>query len=287
MTSSTHLTPEAEAWAHVDQIVQRSRSSFYWAMRLLPTAKRQAMFAIYAYCRELDDIADEPAPIEQKRQELAAWRQEVNAVYAGRPSTKLGQTLDLVRQDYPIRHEDLVAVIDGVETDAEGPVVRPSLADLELYCDRVAGAVGRLSVAIFGAHGPAGEALAQSLGRALQFTNILRDVTEDASEGRVYLPDELLLSAGIDARTPAEIVSNPALADVCAAMADQAHGYFRQAAQALRECDRRSVRPAAVMMVSYRRLLGRMERRGWPQRGPKARLSAGEKLVIGLYYGLL
>lgn len=287
MTSSSELTADAEAWAHVDQIVQRSRSSFYWAMRLLPTAKRQAMFAIYAYCRELDDIADEPAPIEQKRQEIAAWRQEVNAVYAGQATTKLGRTLDLVRQNYPIRREDLVAVIDGVETDAEGPVVRPPMADLELYCDRVAGAVGRLSVAIFGAHGPSGEALAQSLGRALQFTNILRDVTEDACEGRVYLPDELLLSAGIDARTPAEIVSHPALADVCAAMADQAHGYFRQADQALEACDRRSVRPAAVMMVSYRRLLSRMERRGWPQRGPKARLPAGEKLVIGLYYGLL
>lgn len=287
MTQATESLGDAESWAHVERLVQGSKSSFYWAMRLLPAAKRRAMFAIYAYCRELDDIADEPAPEDQKRHDLAAWRQEVNAVYNNAPTTPLGRTLNDVRQRFPIRREDLLAVIDGVATDADGPVVRPNLSDLELYCDRVAGAVGLLSVAIFGATGRAGEALARSLGRALQFTNILRDLREDAAEGRVYLPDEWLRDAGIEARSPETIMADPALADVCRTMAAAANDYFGQADDALADCERRSVRPAVVMMVSYRRLLHKMERRGWPHAGEKVRLSAAEKLAIGIYYGVL
>ena len=287
MTQATDSLGEAESWAHVERLVQGSKSSFYWAMRLLPLAKRRAMFAIYAYCRELDDIADEPAPDNEKRQGLAAWRREVDAVFENAPTTPLGRTLNTVRQRYPIRREDLLAVIDGVETDAGGPVVRPSLGDLELYCDRVAGAVGLLSVAIFGATGEAGEALARSLGRALQFTNILRDLREDAADGRVYLADEWLRDAGIEEMLPEAIMSDPALADVCRTMAAAAEGYFKQADEALAACNRRAVRPAVVMMVSYRRLLRKMERRGWPQTGDKARLSAAEKLAIGVYHGLL
>ncbi len=287
MTQAADRIGEAESWAHVERLVQGSKSSFYWAMRLLPAAKRRAMFAIYAYCRELDDIADEPAPETEKQQGLAAWRKEVNAVYENAPTTPLGRTLNDVRQHYPIRRDDLLAVIDGVETDADGPVVRPSLADLELYCDRVAGAVGLLSVAVFGATGSAGKALARSLGRALQFTNILRDLREDAADGRVYLPDEWLRDAGIEARSPATIMADPALAGVCRTMAAAANSYFEQADSALADCDRRAVRPAVVMMVSYRRLLHKMERRGWPPAGDKVRLSAMEKLAIGVYHGLL
>ncbi|MEM7121234.1 MAG: presqualene diphosphate synthase HpnD [Pseudomonadota bacterium] len=287
MTQATNSLGEADSWAHVERLVQGSKSSFYWAMRLLPVAKRRAMFAVYAYCRELDDIADEPAPETEKQQGLAAWRREVNAVYDNAPTTSLGRTLNDVRQDFPIQRDDLLAVIDGVATDANGPVVRPSLAELELYCDRVAGAVGLLSVAIFGATGHAGEMLARSLGRALQFTNILRDLREDAADGRVYLPDEWLRDAGIEALSPETIMNDPALGDVCRTMAAAADGYFKQADDALAACDRRAVRPAVVMMVSYRRLLRKMERRGWPQTGDKARLSAAEKLAIGVYHGLL
>jgi squalene synthase HpnD len=278
---------DTEVWCHVSRIAQASRSSFYWAMRLMPRQRRLAMFAIYAYCRELDDIADGTLSVTDKLAALHGWRQEVARVWQDAPKTETGRALVLVRQGFPIEREDLLAVIEGVATDAAGPVVRPSLIDFDLYCDRVAGAVGRLSVAVFGAAGRDGTALAGSLGRALQITNILRDIDEDGAEGRLYIPDEDLAQVGIDGRTPAAVLADPALTRACALLAMRAHEQFSLAREALLRCDRRHVRPAAVMLASYSRLLGRMERRGWAVRTPRARLSRLEKLSIGLLHGLL
>ena len=275
------------AWEHVRAAARTSGSSFYWAMRLMPARRRDAMYAIYAYCRELDDIADSDAPAAERRAGLDGWRAEIARVWADGPERLIGHALNDVRQVFPIRREDLEAVIDGVATDADGPVVRPTLAELDLYCDRVASAVGRLSVAIFGAHGENGLALAHSLGRALQLTNILRDVDEDGGNGRLYLPDEALASAGIAPAEPAAVLREPALPQACAIVAGMAREHFVAARAALARCDRRAVRPAAVMLESYHRLLGRMERRGWHTRSPRMRLSRPEKLAIGIVHGLL
>ncbi|MDA0220854.1 MAG: presqualene diphosphate synthase HpnD [Proteobacteria bacterium] len=272
---------------HVAGVARASRSSFYWAMRLMPARRRAAMFAIYAYCRELDDIADSDAPAAQRHAGLDAWREEVARIWQGTPATPTGRALLEVRAAFPIRREDLIAVIDGVATDACGPVVRPSLAELDLYCDRVASAVGRLSVAVFGAVGEDGDALAHSLGRALQLTNILRDVDEDGGIGRLYLPDEALTRAGIAPAPPAQVLAAPGLPQACAIVAAMAGEHFAAARAALARCDRRAVRPAAVMLESYHRLLTRMERRGWQQRSPRMRLSRPEKLAIGIVHGLL
>ena len=272
---------------HVRQVARASGSSFYWAMRLMPARRREAMYAIYAYCRELDDIADSDSPAAERRAGLDAWREEIERIWADAPESLTGYALNDVRRAFPIRREDLVAVIDGVATDADGPVVRPTMAELDLYCDRVASAVGRLSVAIFGAAGDSGTALAHSLGRALQLTNILRDVDEDGGNGRLYLPDEALARAGVAAATPSEALREPGLAQACAIVADMAREHFAAARAALARCDRRAVRPAAVMLESYHRLLGRMERRGWQTRSPRMRLSRPEKLAIGIVHGLL
>jgi len=286
-TVTAVLFDDTKAWRHVSRVAEASRSSFYWAMRLMPQQRRLAMFAIYAYCRELDDIADGTMSVADKLAALEGWRQEVVRVWQDAPATGTGRALTLVRRSFPIEREDLVAVIDGVATDAAGPVVRPTQAEFDLYCDRVAGAVGRLSVAVFGAAGREGKALAESLGRALQITNILRDLDEDGAEGRLYVPDEVLMQAGIDGRTPAAILADPAMPRACALLALHAHQQFSLARAALARCDRRRVRPAAVMLVSYSRLLARMERRGWVVRTPRARLSRLEKLSIGLFHGLL
>lgn len=285
--SAAVVADDAEAWSHVTRVAQGSRSSFYWAMRLMPARRRTAMFAIYAYCRELDDIADGPGTAAERRAALDAWRAEVGRIADGPPLTPTGRALAAVKRDFAIEEADLVAVIDGVATDADGPVVRPTLEALDLYCDRVASAVGRLSVAVFGAKGPAGTRLAGSLGRALQLTNILRDVDEDAAEGRLYLPDEILTCAGIEDREPAAVLRHPSLPMAMAVVAAVAHDHFAEARRALAACDRRAVRPAAVMLESYHRLLQRMERRGWDRRSPRVRLSRPEKLVIGLVHGLL
>jgi len=281
------MPPQDAAWQHVTQVARASRSSFYWAMRLMPAQRRKAMFAIYAYCRELDDIADSDAPAAQRRAGLEAWRDEVARIWVGAPQSPTGRALLDVRHSFPIRRDDLIAVIDGVATDAEGAVVRPSLTELDLYCDRVASAVGRLSVAIFGAAGADGNALAHSLGRALQLTNILRDVDEDGGNGRLYLPDEALTRAGVAPGSPSQVLADPGLPQACAIVAEMADGHFAAARVALARCNRRAVRPAAVMLESYHRLLARMERRGWQQRSPRMRLSRTEKLAIGIVHGLL
>ena len=181
-------------------VVRASGSSFYWGMRLLDRPRRYAMYAIYAFCREVDDIADEPGEPETKRRQLAEWRVELDRLYAGAPTHPIAKALHGPVLQYNLPKDDFIAVIAGCESDGEGAMVRPSMAELELYCDRVACAVGRLSVRVFGPLRPRSMETANATGMALQMTNILRDVAVDAAIGRLYLPDELLTKHGIASR---------------------------------------------------------------------------------------
>jgi phytoene synthase len=167
--------------SYVKARVEGAGTSFFWGMRILPPAKREACFAVYAFCREVDDIADGDAPQTEKRAELAAWRAEIERLYADAPTRPVTRVLLPAIADYGLEREAFLALIDGMEMDANGPIRAPSWEELLLYCSRVAGAVGRLCVRIFGVPGSDGRALAESLGRALQLTNILRDLAEDAS----------------------------------------------------------------------------------------------------------
>ena len=162
-----------------------SGSSFYAAMRILPKAQREAMFAIYGFCRQVDDIADSTGPREERRAALEAWRSGIDALYQGQPTAQTRDLLQPVRQ-FGLDKDDFLAVIDGMEMDVLADIRAPSWAELDLYCDRVASAVGRLSVRIFGLAPEPGRELAHHLGRALQLTNILRDLDEDAA-GRAAL----------------------------------------------------------------------------------------------------
>ena len=191
--------PAAAARAHVREVTERSGTSFFWAMRLLEPARRDAMFAIYAFCREVDDIADEGGTAEAKRQGLAEWRREIDRLYAGAPTRPTTRALLRPVAAYGLLREDFLAVIDGMEMDALRDIRAPSLAELELYCARVAGAVGLLSVRAFGDRSETARKLALAEGKALQLTNILRDLAEDAGRGRLYLPRELLEKHGIAA----------------------------------------------------------------------------------------
>src|SRR6185312_927314 len=200
--------------------VAAAGTSFYWAMRLLPEARREAMFAIYAFCREVDDIADSNDAPALKRAGLARWRHEIDAIYDDRPHTPLGRVLADAVDTYGLRRDDFLAVIDGMEMDAAADIRAPSLAELDLYCDRVASAVGRLSVRIFGTDRPAADRVAGSLGRALQLTNILRDLAEDAARGRLYLPRELLSGQGITEREPEPVLRHARLGAACEQLAE-------------------------------------------------------------------
>src|SRR5277367_5307065 len=184
-------------------------------MRILPRAQREAMFEIYSFCRAVDDIADDLGPRDGRRARLAQWRSDIDAVYRGAPPPELGGLAQAVRT-FDLQREDFIAIIDGMEMDVIADIRAPDRPTLDLYCDRVACAVGRLSVRVFGMERQAGLKLAHHLGRALQLTNILRDVDEDASLGRLYLPREELKAAGITSTDPTEVIGHPAVADVCA-----------------------------------------------------------------------
>lgn len=266
--------------AAVSALVRASGTSFYRGMRILPAERRAAMYGIYAFCRLVDDIADEPAPLAEKSARLAAWRARIAALAAGAPGgDAVERVLAAALARYRLDPADFLAVIAGMEMDAGAPIIAPDRATLDLYCDRVAVAVGRLSVCVFGAPTPAGRAVAQHLGRALQLTNILRDLAEDAARGRLYLPREWLAEAAVPP-DPAAALAAPGLASVCERLAGEAAREFAAARQAMARADRRAMRPARLMGASYEAILAALRRRGWDRPGEKARIPPFAKLRL-------
>jgi len=285
--ASNRATDDPESRAHVHKVVAESGTSFLSAMKLLPKPRREAMFAIYAFCREIDDIADEPAAEKDKMRRLGAWRQEIGRLYEGQPQMPTARALARPVAAYDLAREDFLALIEGMETDAGGTLRGLPMAELERYCDRVACAVGRLSVKVFGAPGAAGREVAYALGQALQLTNILRDLHEDAARGRLYLPTELLDAHGIAERDPKRVLEHHALPAVCGELAALARRRFAEAGAALAKCPRRPMRPARVMMEVYRRILDRLIHRGWQRLEEPVRIGKPLKLWIALLHGVL
>jgi presqualene diphosphate synthase len=273
----------------IRQKVEAAGTSFYWAMRLLPHDRRHGMYAVYAFCREVDDIADDLAgPPADKLAALAEWHVEIDALYGGHPRHLVTRALREPVRRYGLRRSDFHAVIDGMEMDAAADIRAPDLATLDLYCARVACAVGHLSVHVFGDPSPDAHAVADALGRALQLTNILRDLDEDAERGRLYLPRELLERHGISgSEEPRQVLRHPALPAVCRDLAAIAERHFADAEAAMARCSRRAMRPAAVMAAFYRTMLAAMQREGWRAPAQRIRLSKARKLRLVLRHGLL
>jgi len=258
-----------------------SGSSFYTAMRILPRSQRDAMFEIYAFCRAVDDIADDPGPRDGRRAALAKWRADIDALYAGAVPAHLSGLGQAVRA-FDLEREDFHAVIAGMEMDVVADIRAPDRATLDLYCDRVACAVGRLSVRVFGMERAAGLELAHHLGRALQLTNILRDLDEDAALGRLYLPREELEAAGITATAPVAVLAQPAVTKPCAALIGLAQDEFKMAAAIMARNPRRVVRAPRLMGEAYRLILAALIARGFaPPRTP-VHLPRGKFLFIVL-----
>lgn len=277
---------EADAAAYVENIVRRAGTSFYWAMRRLPEQKRRAMYAIYAFCREVDDIADGADFEEEKRAALGLWRGEIERLYADRPRNPVAIALRTPLEAFGLKKEDFRAIIDGMEMDA-GPGIRiADMEELTLYCDRVACAVGRLSVRVFGIDEDHGRRLAFHQGMALQLTNILRDISEDAERGRLYVPRDLLVSFDIEAEDLPSILAHPAFPKVCETLADVAHRQFSEADDVASECNRQQIRPAIMMMEIYRQIFLKLKRRGWRHLTLPVGLSKAAKLWVALRYGV-
>jgi len=252
-------------------------SSFYFAMRILAREQREAMFEIYSFCRAVDDIADSQAPRLLRLERLTAWRRDIEATYAGAVPRGL-QGLARAVSSFGLRKQDFLDVIDGMEMDARADICAPSLAELELYCDRVACAVGRLSVRVFGMDEQDGAKLAYHLGRALQLTNILRDLDEDGAIGRLYLPREALRGAGIDSTDPTGVTADPRVDTACRFIAERARAHFAEAEKIMSRSPRRLVRAPRIMGEVYRQMLADMTARGWLP--PRARVHVNKSHLV-------
>lgn len=269
------------------------KSSFYLAMRVLEPARRDAMFAIYTFCRAVDDIADDEGDRVLRRTALDEWRGDLDELYAGRVRPRTGFLAEPVRR-FRLDRADFEAVIDGMMMDVEEDIRAPEWDKLELYCDRVASAVGRLSVRAFGLVdddspelSTAPKLLAYHLGRALQLTNILRDLDEDAARGRLYLPREALDGAGVDNLAPHAVLSSPALDAVCAPVVQRAREHFEQSDLVMAGLPKSGVKAPYLMAAAYRSILDRLAARGFaPPRAP-VRMSRAKLLGALLRYAFL
>jgi len=274
------------AAANADYGTTASGSSFYAAMRILPRAQREAMFQIYSFCRQVDDIADSDGPRPQRLAELQQWRDDIGALYHGNPPPRVQDYAASVKK-FGLKREDFLAIIDGMEMDVPQDIRAPDLATLDLYCDRVASAVGRLSVRVFGLPEDDGIQLAHHLGRALQLTNILRDIDEDAGLGRLYLPREGLLLAGITTDDPNRVIADRALPKVCLPLAERAKKHFEKSDEIMKRNSRRAVRAPRIMSRYYRAILDLLLARGFAAPREPVRLHKWAKAAIVLRYAII
>jgi presqualene diphosphate synthase len=279
------MTMETAA-ANADYGTTASGSSFYAAMRILPREQRDAMFQIYSFCRQVDDIADSDGPRPERLAALQQWRDDVDALYQGRPPERLKDYVSSVRK-FGLKREDFLAIIDGMEMDVPQDIRAPDMATLDLYCDRVASAVGRLSVRVFGLPEQDGIQLAHHLGRALQLTNILRDIDEDAGLGRLYLPREGLLHAGITGDDPVKVIAERALPKVCLPLVERAKSHFEQADAIMKRNSRRAVRAPRIMSKYYRAILELLIARGFAVPREPVRVHKWAKIAILLRYAII
>jgi phytoene synthase len=257
---------------------QVSGSSFYAGMRVLPQAEREAMYAVYGFCRIVDDIADDQQGDPSTRAAaLDEWRRDIEALYAGEDPGQASLVARAV-QRFKLDKADFLAVIDGMAMDVAADIRWPDFQTLDLYCDRVASAVGRLSVKIFGMPEDDGIRLAYHLGRALQFTNILRDIDEDAAIGRVYLAREHLEAAGVPLTTPEALAQHPGVDAAARALAAKAHEHFAEAQAILKRRPKGHLIAPRLMAAVYAPILDRMEAQGWAP--PRTRIKVNKAALI-------
>jgi presqualene diphosphate synthase len=259
-----------------------AKSSFAAGMASLPPAKRQAMHALYAFCRHVDDAADDLPTVAERQAALTLWRNRIRQLFhEGIAEDEVTIMLRDAIPLYGLVEQDFQAIIDGMAMDAAAePMLAPERVVLELYCDRVASAVGRISVRIFGDAGPAAMLVAHHLGRALQLTNILRDLHEDAIRGRLYLPRDLLLLHVLPPTLAA--LEQPQLPLLCRDLATRAQAHYRAAEQQMLRCAPNTMQPARLMAAYYGKILEQLQARDWRNIRKRVRLPFWRKLLFML-----
>ena len=256
-----------------------SGSSFYYSFLFLEPARRQAITALYAFCREVDDVVDDCLDAEPAHARLAWWRTEIGALYSGRPSHPVTQALAIALKRFKLPREQLVEIVDGMEMDLTQNRY-PDFEALRLYCHRVAGVVGLLAAEIFGYQDGDTLKYADDLGLAFQLTNIIRDVGEDARRGRIYLPEEELQRYAVP---PSDILQGRYTDNFRRLMEFQigrAEAVYVQALARLPRADRKAQRAGLAMAAIYRALLGDIKRNGCRVLDRRASVSPPKKLWL-------
>jgi phytoene synthase len=263
-------------------ITQKSASNLALAFVLLPKPKRDAMSALYAFCRCVDDIADEDsAPVEERRKQLADWRADIARACANQhPQFAVNRELQPVIQQFSLPFELFDELIKGCEMDLDTKRYE-NFEQLELYCYRVASVVGLLSIQIFGYQNPATREYAVFLGKALQLTNILRDVKTDAARGRIYLPEGELKKFGVGENEILQGRYSDKFRALAESIAERARKFYSAAKTTLPYEDRKNMAAAELMGMVYWRLLKKLERAQFDVFGPQAvKLSKPQKLAL-------
>lgn len=262
-------------------LTKKSRSNFYYAFLFLPRAQREAIYAVYAFCRILDDVVDLGGVPEVQRQELGRWRKELARCFEDGPEEPVAQRLAQVVKRFPIPRSALEAVVDGVEMDLDHSSYE-TFEDLYPYCYRVASAVGLCCIEIFGYSDPRCREYAVNLGIALQLTNILRDVQPDAERGRIYLPQEDLRRFGVSAEDLKGGRYSPAFVELMGFEARRAHEFYARAWAAQPARDARRLVAGDIMGRIYFALLRAIETRRFRVFGERVTVPVSRKLAIAL-----
>jgi phytoene synthase len=252
------MTPDA----YCQERAARSGSSFYYSFLFLPPERRRAITALYAFCREVDDIVDDGSDTGVAAKKLAWWRAEIDAMFGDAPTHPVTRALAPHLSAYGLERRHLLEIIDGMQMDLDQNRYM-DFAVLALYCHRVAGVVGLLASSIFGISDPSTHVYAAKLGQALQLTNIIRDVGEDARKGRLYLPLEDLRRFGVTAQDVLALKHSPQFVDLMRFERDRAIAAYREALASLPDADRRAQRPGLIMAAIYRTLLDEIDRDGY------------------------
>lgn len=275
------MTP-SEAQAYCNAVTKRSGSNFFYSFFFLPAARREAMYTVYAFCKEVDSAVDDAQPGSDPRKAVDQWRAEVDAVYGGHPAHPVAVSLAGHVKALGIPREYLDELIKGVEMDLS-TTRYVTFGDLSRYCYRVAGVVGLTCLHIFGTRDPRAKDYAVNLGMAFQLTNILRDLGTDADRGRIYVPQEDLHRFGYSDRQLLQKQQNAQFQALMKFQCERAHGFYEKARAILASlppADRKALLPAEIMRGVYERLLFKIERADYRVFGPRIHLSTPSKLAV-------
>ncbi len=286
LTELSDRIADVHARDHVRAVTRQSGSSFFWAIRSLDSERREAMYAVYAFCRQVDDIADETTSISIKKAQLEEWRQEIERVFDERAETDTGRVLQQIIDPFNLDKRDFDAIINGMLTDSETTVCIEDMDELRLYMDCVACAVGRMITQILHIDPPDGVHLAKCMGEALQLTNILRDLDEDGERGRLYLPTKLLRENGILDSEPSLVLEHPALSRVCDKLANMAVEQFTEARVILASIQPKNRKPLVLMLEAYWLILVKLRARGWLVPRKTVSPSTLERFLVFARFGL-